>query len=80
MQNKQNSTQKHYQTECNIHTTRYIKVQEAIKYVKIYNLTKFDQINIRHLKHLQLYTFALNTNIIPHIWKLANIIHNSKTK
>ena len=59
------------------------QVQEAIKNSKDTNSTGPDKINIRHLKHLgplgltfltQIYTLALNTNIIPHTWKLANII------
>jgi len=42
-----------------------------------------DGVNIRHLKHLgpkaiqhltHLFNKSLNTNIIPHIWKLAKII------
>ena len=51
------------------------------------NSTGLEQTNIRHIKHLQtlglvyltqLYILALNTNIIPHMRKLANI--HSKTK
>ena len=42
-----------------------------------------DKLNIRHLKHMgplgiafltSMLKTALNTNIIPHIWKLANIV------
>ena len=48
------------------------------KHSKINNSTGFDEINNIYLKHLgpltHLYTPALNTNIITHVWKLANII------
>ena len=59
------------------------QVQEAIKQGKNNNSQGPDKLNIRHLKHIGLLGLvfltsklknALNTNIIPHIWKLANII------
>ena len=59
------------------------QVQEAITQSKNFNSQCPDKLNIRHLKHicllgLELLTSmlktALNTNIIPHIWKLANIV------
>ena len=58
------------------------QVQSAIKQSKINNSQGPDKLNIRHLKHIVPLGFAfltsmlitaLNTNIIPHIWKLANI-------
>ena len=60
-----------------------IQVQEAIKQSKINNSHGPDKLNIRHLKHIgplglafltSMLKWALNTNIIPHIWKLANIV------
>ena len=59
------------------------QVQEAIKQGKNNNSQGPDKLNIRHLKHIcplglafltSMLKTALNTNIIPHIWKLANII------
>ena len=62
------------------------QVQEAIKQSKNNNSQGPDRLNIRHLKHisplgLSSWTFltsmfktALNKNIIPHTWKLANIV------
>ena len=47
------------------------------------NSTGPDKVNIRHLKHIgplglayltNMYNTSLNNNIIPHAWKLANII------
>ena len=58
-------------------------VQEAIKQSKNNNSQGPDKLNIRHLKHIgplglafltSMLKTALNTNIIPHIWKLANIV------
>ena len=57
--------------------------QNAIKKQRNNNSTGPDNINIRHLKHLgpiattlltHIYNTALNTNIIPHIWKTAKVI------
>ena len=55
--------------------------QEAIKESKNNNSQCPDKLNIRHLKHLcplrllmSMLKTALNCNIIPHIWKLANIV------
>ena len=65
------------------------QVIEAIKQRKNYNSQDLDKQNIRHLKligplGLPFFTIilktALNTNIIPHIWKLANIVPNPKTQ
>ena len=59
------------------------QVQEAIKQSKNNNSQGPDKLNIRHLKHIGPLVLAfltsmlktdLNTNIIPHIWKLANIV------
>ena len=58
------------------------QVQEAIKQSKNTNSHGPDKLNIRHLKHISplglafltsMLKTALNTNIIPHIWKFANI-------
>ena len=63
------------------------QVQEAIKQNKNNNSQGPDKLNIKHLKHrspLRLAFFtsmlktALNPNIIPHIWKWANIAHIQK--
>ena len=59
------------------------QVQEAIKQSKNNNSQCPDKLNIRHIKHIGplglafltiMLKTALNTNIIPHIWKLANIV------
>ena len=59
------------------------QVQEAIKQSKNNNLQGPDKLNIRHLKHIgppglvfhtSMFKTALNKNIIPHTWKLANIV------
>ena len=59
------------------------QVQEAIKQGKNNNSQNPDKLNIRHLKHIGTLGLAfltsilktvLNTNIIPHIRKLANIV------
>ena len=59
------------------------QVQEAIKQSKNNNLQGPDKLNIRNLKHLStlelafltsMFKTALNKNIIPHTWKLANIV------
>ena len=59
------------------------QVQEAIKQSKNNNSHGPDKLNIRHLKHIgplglafhtSMLKTALNTNIKPHIWKLANIV------
>ena len=58
-------------------------VQEAIKQSKNNNSQGPDKLNIRYLKHISpvglafltsMLKTALNTNIIPHIWKLAHIV------
>ena len=65
------------------------QVQEAIKQSKNNNSQGPHKLNIRHLKHIGLFGLAfltrmlkttLNTNIIPHIWKLANIVPIKKKK
>ena len=57
------------------------QVQEAIKQSKNNNSQGSDKLNIRHLKHIDplglafltsMFKTALNKNIIPHTWKLAN--------
>ena len=59
------------------------RVQEAIKQSKNNNSQGPDKLNIRHLKHIgplglafltSMFKTALNKNIIPHTWKLANIV------
>ena len=59
------------------------QVQEAIQQSKNNNSQGPDKLNIGHLKqigplglafHTSMLKTALNTNIIPHIWKLANIV------
>ena len=63
------------------------QVQEAIKQSKNNNSQGPDKLNIRHLKHIDplrlafltsMFKTVLNNNIIPHTWKLANIIHIPK--
>jgi len=60
-----------------------IRVSEAITHASKNNSGGLDNINIRHVKHLgplaiqyvtNLFNLALNLNVIPQIWKLANII------
>ena len=64
-------------------TLTTFQVQEAIKQSKNNNSQGPDKLNIRHLKHIgplglafltSMFKTALNKNIIPHTWKLANII------
>ena len=59
------------------------QVQEAIKQNINNNSQGPDILNIRHLKHMgplglafltSMFKTALNKNIIPHTWKLANIV------
>ena len=59
------------------------QVQEPIKQSKNNNSQGPDKLNIRHLKHIgplglafltSMFENALNKNIIPHTWKLANIV------
>ena len=59
------------------------QVQEAIKQCKNDNSQGPDKLNIRHLKHIgppglafltSMFKTALNKNIIPHTWKLADIV------
>ena len=59
------------------------QVQEAIKQSKNNNSQGPDKLNIRHLKHIgplglpfltSMFKTALNKNIIPHTWKLADIV------
>ena len=59
------------------------QVQEVIKQSKNNNSQGPDKLNIRHLKHIgplglafltSMFKTALNKNIIPHTWKLANIV------
>ena len=67
---------------CNI-TLTTSQVQEAIKQSKNNNSQGPDKLNIRHLKHTgplglafltSMFKTSLNKNIIPHTWKLANIV------
>ena len=59
------------------------QVQDTIKHCKNNNSQGPDKLNIRHLKHIgplglafltSMFKTALNKNIIPHTWKLANIV------
>ena len=59
------------------------QVQEAIKQSKNNNSQGPDKLNIRHLKYIgplglafltSMFKTALNKNIIPHTWKLTNIV------
>ena len=82
------NTQKQTDTLTEQHTTYNItlttsQVQEAIKQSKNSNSQGPDKLNIRHLKHIgplglafltSMFKTALNKNIIPHTWKLANIV------
>ena len=70
-----------------LHKTTFIlttsEISAAIRNSKNNNSTGPDGISIRHLKHIgplgltyltNTFNLALNTNTIPHMWKLANII------
>ena len=68
-------------------TLTITQVQEAIKQSKNNNSQGPDKLSIRHLKHIgplglafltSILKTALNTNIIPHIWRLANIVRIPK--
>ena len=59
------------------------QVHEAIKQSKNNNSQGPDKLNIRHLKHIgplglafhtSMFKTVLNKNLIPHTWKLANIV------
>ena len=57
------------------------QVHEALKERKNNSSQGPEKLNIRHLKHIGPLVFltsmlktALNTNVIPHIWKLATIV------
>ena len=59
------------------------QVQEALKQSKNNNSQGPDKLIIRHLKHIDplgltflmnMFKTALNKNIIPHTWRLANIV------
>ena len=59
------------------------QVQEAVKQSKNNNSQGPDKLNIRHLKHIgppglafltSMFKTVLNKNIIPHTWKLANMV------
>ena len=84
--NTQNK-QIHWQRNTNIQgyniTLTTSQVQEAIKQSKDNNSQGPDKLNIRHLKDIgplglafltSMFKTALNKNIIPHTWKLANIV------
>ena len=64
-------------------TLTTFQVQEAIKQSKYNNSQGPENVNIRHLKHIgplrlafltSMFKTALNKKIIPHTWKLANIV------
>ena len=78
-------TEKHtpYKDTTSHSTLTTSHVQEAIKQSKNNNSQGPDKLNIRHLKHIgplglafltSMFKTALNKNIIPHTWKLANIV------
>ena len=65
------------------HYTQHFPCPEAIKQSKNNNSQGPDKLNIRHLKHIgplglafltSMFKTALNKNLIPHTWKLANIV------
>ena len=79
---KQTDTLTEQHTTYNI-TLTASQVQEAITQSKNNNSQGPDKLNIRHLKHIgplgvaflmSMFKTALNKNIIPHTWKLANIV------
>ena len=79
---KQTDTLTKQHTTYNI-TLNTSQVQEAIKQSKNNNSQGPDKLNIRHLKHIgphglaflaSIFKTALNKNIIPHTWKLDNIV------
>ena len=79
---KQTDTLTEQHTTYNI-TLTTSQVQEAIKQSKNNNSQGPDKLNIRHLKHIgplglafitSMFKTPLNKNIIPHTWKLANIV------
>ena len=80
---KQTDTLTEQHTTCKDTTSHLTtsQVQEAIKQSKNINSQGPEKLNIRHLKHIGLlglaflmsmFKTALNKNIIPHTWKLAN--------
>ena len=82
-----NSYQKTYALRSTLPKTTFIlttsEISAAIRNSKNNNSTGPDGISIRHLKHIgplgftyltNTFNLALNTNTIPHMWKLANII------
>ena len=84
-QNKRTHWQSNIQG-CNI-TLTTSQVQESIKPSKNNNSQGPDKLNIMRLKHIgplglafltSMFKTALNKNIIPHTWKLANIVHIPK--
>ena len=63
------------------------QVQEALEQSKNNNSQGPDKLNIRYIKHIDplglafltsMFKTALNKNIIPHTWKLTNIVPNPK--
>ena len=69
------------------HHTHYISGPRGYKKSKNNNSQGPDKLNIRHLKHIgplglafltSMFKTALNKNIIPDTWKLANIVHIPK--
>ena len=82
-QNKQNINRVTHNIQGYNITLTISQVQEAIKQSKNNNSQGPDKLNIRHLKHIgplglafltSMFKTALNKNIIPHTWKLANIV------
>ena len=82
-QNKQTHLQSNTQHKGYNITLTTSQVQEAIKQSKNNNSQGPDKLNIRHLKHIgplglafltSMFKTALNKNIIPHTWKLVNIV------
>ena len=84
-----NTQNKHIHLQSN---TKHTRIQHHTHYFsgsrgKNNNSQGPDKLNIRHLKHIGplglafltcMFKTALNKNIIPHTWKLPNIVHIPK--
>ena len=74
-------------TDSEQHHTHHFSGPRSMKQSKKHNSQGPDKLNTRHLKHIgprglvfltSMLKTALNNNIIPHTWKLANIVHIPK--
>ena len=81
--NRSINRETHQYKDTTSHSLTTSHVPEAIKQSKNNNSQGPDKLNIRHLKHIgplglifltSMFKTALNKNIIPHTWKLANIV------